>query len=130
MAVADLRREMNDVLYRWVWGEYRTRVLTFLKNNLPTSGGTLGNSVNYPPGVSLAGANLYAKGALRDSYYMVVEGDWTVLGTGGTKRIRLTTDSPYAIYYANGRSDSITYHGFDYIGRTIRDINSLIPNER
>lgn len=124
MSALQLRQEFNAFVAR-AWGFARFNALAYLKNNLPTSSGTLGNYTDFPAGKSLAGLNLYAKGDLRDSYYevTVVPGS----ATGRTGRISsFVTNSPYAFYYANGRLNSDTYHGFDFIAQTKKDLEEAI----
>lgn len=134
-----LRQEINLILDR-EFGEARKNILAVVKNNLPrgnrtyrnfvtgqmevSPGGTLGNYDDYTPGKSLAGKNLYATGALRDSYYERTLVPGSPIGRQG-RISEIRTDSEYAYYYANGRLNSETYHGFDFIGKSIRDINAM-----
>lgn len=122
MSVTQLRKEFNAVVEREV-GYARTAILQYLRNNLPTSSGTLGNDLQFPDGVSLAGLNLYATGELRKSYHEIT----LQPGTPHSGRISaFVTDSEYAYYYANGRINSDTYHGFDFIAQTQKDIENTL----
>lgn len=122
MSVTQLRKEFNAVVEREV-GYARTAILQYLRNNLPTSSGTLGNDLQFPDGVSLAGLNLYATGELRKSYHEITFQP----GTPHSGRISaFVTDSEYAYYYANGRINSDTYHGFDFIAQTQKDIENTL----
>lgn len=122
MAATQLRKEFNAVVEREV-GYARTAILQYLRNNLPTSSGTLGNDLQFPDGVSLAGLNLYATGELRKSYHEITFQQ----GTPHSGRISaFVTDSEYAYYYANGRINSDTYHGFDFIAQTQKDIENTL----
>lgn len=124
MSAIQLRKEFNAIV-EYALGEARNRALVYLRNNLPTSEGTLGNFVDYPSGVSLAGKDLYATGALRNSYK-----EYTLIpGTPRSGRVAMwATGFPYAYYYGNGRIDSDTYHGFDFIEATKRDLEESIRN--
>lgn len=122
MSAIDLRKEYEAIVDR-EWGRFKVNALAFLRNNLPTSGGTLGNDGNGSSG-SLAGLNLYATGTLRNSYSEIDYGGWSGMGYGHVKSSALVTTSPYAYYYANGRRNSATYHGYDFIGQTKRDLDS------
>lgn len=135
MSAVQLRKEFNVVVEREV-GYARSAILQYLRNNLPTSHGTLGNDLQFPDGVSLAGLNLYAggrkhlnepakfpNGVLRTSYYEIT----LQRGTPQSGRISsFVTDSDYAYYYANGRINSDTYHGFDFIEQTRKDIENTL----
>lgn len=130
-----LRKEFNVVVEREV-GYARRAMLQYLRNNLPTENGTLGNDLQFPTGVSLAGDYLYAggrkrywepakvpAGVLRTSYHEIT----LQHGTPKSGRISsFVTDSPYAYYYANGRINSSTYHGFDFIEQTKKDIEQTL----
>ena len=109
------------------WGSYRENVMRMLKNNLPMKEfGTIGNYVDYPEGESIASSRkiLYATGALRNSYVEnVIHRDLSGPISGRVKISEFVTGTPYAIDYANGKGG--TYHGFDYIGQTISDINQF-----
>lgn len=121
MAASDLRREYEVIVER-AWRYFRSDVLSMLKNNLPTSSGTIGNYGQFSGQGSLAGKNLYATGNLRDSY-----GERFVARTGSPGALKITsleTDVDYAVYYANGRANSSTYHGFDFIDQTKRDVEN------
>lgn len=135
MAANDLRREYEAIVDR-EWGRFKVNALAFLKNNLPTASGTLGNGENGSSG-SLAGDNLYAghrkhldepplfpDGVLRNSYREIDYGGWSGSGYGHVKSTALVSNSPYAYYYANGRSNSKGYHGYDFIGQTKKDLDS------
>lgn len=126
MSALQLRQEFNAIVER-AWGEARTNALAFLKNNLPTPSGTLGNFTDFPAGKSLAGLNLYANGDLRDSYYEVTLVPGNPVGHSG-RISSFVTNSPYAFYYANGRLNSDTYHGFDFIAQTQRDLEQGLRN--
>lgn len=120
MSAIQLRKEFNIIVEREV-GAARSAILQYLRNNLPTSSGTLGNDLQFPDGKSLAGLNLYAEGDLRKSYHEIT----LQPGTPRTGRISsFVTDSDYAYYYANGRINSDTYHGFDFIEQTRKDIEN------
>ena len=124
MSAIQLQKEFNVVVERAL-GEARTAILQYLKNNLPTPGGTLGNNLQFPDYTSLAGKNLYATGALRNSYYEIT----LQRGTPKSGRISsFVTNSNYAYYYANGRINSDTYHGFDFIEQTRKDIEDSLHN--
>lgn len=132
MSAADLGREISMVVER-EWGAYRENVMRMLKNNLPTANGTLGNDTNFPSGVSIASSNgiLYATGNLRNSYVeTVIHADYRGPLSGRRKISEFTTNVDYALEYANGKKNSKTYHGFDYIGQTISDINSFYDKIR
>lgn len=135
MSVTQLRKEFNAVVEREV-GYARTAILQYLRNNLPTGDGTLGNDLQFSKGVSLAGDYLYAggrkrywqpapfpAGVLRTSYHEIT----LQPGTPHSGRISaFVTDSEYAYYYANGRINSDTYHGFDFIAQTQKDIENTL----
>lgn len=135
MSVTQLRKEFNAIVEREV-GYARTAILQYLRNNLPTGDGTLGNDLQFADGDSLAGLNLYAggrkrwwdapeypEGVLRMSYHEIT----FQRGTPHSGRISaFVTDSEYAYYYANGRINSDTYHGFDFIAQTKKDIENTI----
>lgn len=137
MSALDFRNEIELTIAK-SWGKARENTLVFLKNNLPRGiggtfsdgtprfSGTLGNYEDYGvPGASVAGAKLYATGALRDSYMLVYDSGYDFLGSGGTKFMHFAPvgyPASYAYYYANGRRNSGTYHGFDFIAATVRDI--------
>ena len=135
MASNDIRKEYQAIIDR-EWGRFKVNALAFLRNNLPTSSGTLGNGDNGSSG-SLAGANLYAghmkhlgdaplfpDGVLRNSYYEINYGGSSGSGYGNVKSSALVSSSPYAYYYANGRSNSASYHGYDFIAQTKKDLDS------
>ena len=119
MSSVQLRKEFNAIIDREI-GYARANILTWLRNNLPTSSGTLGNYIDYPSGISLAGKDLYAKGNLRNSYHEITLQPGSPYKNGRISSF--VTDSDYAYYYANGRINSDTYHGFDFIEATRRDI--------
>lgn len=122
MSAIQLRQEFNAIV-EYALGEARNRALVYLRNNLPTAGGTLGNFTDYPSGVSLAGKDLYATGKLRDSY----QEHTLIAGTPRSGRVATwSTNSEYAYYYANGRINSDTYHGFDFIEATKRDLEQSL----
>lgn len=123
MSALDFKREYEAIVDE-LWGRAKTNALAFLRNNLPTSSGTLGNSAQFPDHTSLAGKNLYATGSLRDSYREINLGG--AAGTGNYRTTALVSVSPYAYYYANGRRNSATYHGFDFIGQTKRDLEEML----
>lgn len=125
MSATQLRKEFDVVVERAV-GEARTSILQYLRNNLPTASGTLGNDLQYPSGVSLAGRNLYARGVLRNSYHEITLQPGVPYKSGRISSF--VTDSEYAHYYANGRINSDTYHGFDFIEQTRRDIENSMHN--
>ena len=120
MSAKQLRKEFNVIVERQV-GAARSAILQYLRNNLPTDHGTLGNDLQFPDNASLAGLNLYATGTLRNSYHEIT----LQPGTPKTGRISsFVTESDYAYYYANGRINSDTYHGFDFIEQTRKDIEN------
>lgn len=136
MSALDFANEIELTIAK-KWGEARENTLVYLKNNLPRGigryysdgsprwWGTLGNQDDYDWGGSVAGKNLYATGALRDSYMCVYDSGYDFLGKGGTKYMHFAPvgdPAHYAYYYANGRRNSETYHGFDFIKKTIEDI--------
>lgn len=127
MSAYDFEREVEMTISR-EWGSFRGSVIEALRNNLPTASGTVGNFEQFQLGISVASSNkkLYATGALRDSYYEVVE-SITLKGplSGRRKISSFYPGVDYATIYANGSYKSATYHGFDYIGQTIRDIDRL-----
>ena len=135
MAANDIRREYEAIIDR-EWGRFKVNALAFLKNNLPTAYGTLGNYESGSSG-SLAGDNLYAghrknlndaplfpDGVLRNSYKEIDYGGSSGSGYGHVKSSALVSNSPYAYYYANGRSNSGSYHGYDFIAQTKKDLDS------
>ena len=119
MSAIDLKREYEAIVVR-EWGRFQEDVLYMLQNNLPTSSGTIGNPGGVSSSGSLAGDNLYAKGDLRNSYSENFIS--RTPSPGVTKITSFTTDFKYAYYYANGRNNSFTYHGYDFIEQTRRDI--------
>lgn len=136
MSALDFKNEIELTISK-VWGEARENTLVYLKNNLPRGigrtfsngeprfSGTLGNYTDGISGASLAGEKLYATGALRDSYMCVYDSGYDFLGKGGVKFMHFAPvgdPAHYAYYYANGRRNSPTYHGFDFIKATIEDI--------
>lgn len=124
MSAIQLRKEFNAIV-EYALGEAKNRAIVYLRNNLPTDSGTLGNFINYPSGTSLAGKDLYATGDLRNSYK-----EYTLIaGTPRSGRVATwATDSEYAYYYGNGRINSDTYHGFDFIEATKRDLEESLRN--
>ena len=120
VSASNLRREYEAVVIR-EWGRFREDVLYMLKNNLPTLSGTIGNPGGVSSRTSLAGHNLYAQGDLRNSYYEIDIA--RTPSPGVTKISSFETDYDYAYYYANGRRNSETYHGYDFIEQTRRDID-------
>lgn len=133
MSARDLGREISMVIER-EWGAYRENVMRMLRNNLPNKEiGTIGNGRSFDYGESVASSNkiLYATGALQKSYKeTVISATYTGPWSGRRKISEFTTDKKYAAEYANGKQGSPTYHGFDYIGQTISDINSFYDKIR
>lgn len=122
MAASDLRREYEAFVDR-EWGQFNANVLFVLKAYLPTSAGTNGVWGEYAGQGSLAGDNLYAKGDLRNSYQDVFLARYSA--PGAIKTTALVSRSPYAYYYANGRRNSESYHGFDFISATKRAVEEI-----
>lgn len=121
MSANDLRKEF-DLVIAQEWGKFKLNALAFVRANLPDARGTLGN------GVSLAGENLYATGELKNSYKIINDTGYAYSGYGSTKYVTIAptgVPAEYAYYYANGRSNSKTYHGYDYIGATIEDLERV-----
>lgn len=116
MSAVQLRKEFNAIVQK-AWGDARENILNVLKNNLPDETGT----PFYAPYTSLAGTNLYATGALRDSYEEITLVPGSPVGHTG-RLVQWRSNSPYAYYYANGRINSETYHGFDFIEATKREL--------
>lgn len=127
MAAVDLLREYKAVVER-AWGYSRRMILQYLRNNLPTDHGTLGNDLQFPENVSLAGEKLCATGRLRDSYYEATLVPGSVSQRSG-RISEFRTDVRYASLYANGIPRYPTYHGFDFIEQTRRDIESVFGNK-
>lgn len=122
MSAIDLRREYEAIVDRQ-WGQFRANVLAVLKAYLPTKSGTTGVWGEYTGQGSLAGNNLYAQGDLRNSYHDIFLARYSA--PGAIKTTALVSSSPYAYYYANGRSNSESYHGFDFISATKRAVEEI-----
>lgn len=108
-----LRREVSLRVIQ-LWGEFTEHAVEAVKTELPL-----------PGHVSVAGAGQpgtglnYATGALRNSvtYDRTNLGGGALLGLKGHNfwRRDIGPTLHYNYYYANGRANSETYHGYDYV---------------
>lgn len=121
MSARDLRTEF-ELTVAQEWGRFKINALAFVRNNLPDVNGTFGNET------SLAGENLYATGELKKSYAILNDSGYAYPGKGSLKYVTVgPTGEPtkYVYYYANGRRNSGTYHGYDFIEQARKDLESV-----